>query len=244
MVFISYTSNYKECFTIWNINQLPICIGNRYNYSKNKNGGHYMEYSAGITSERWYQQDIEYVLALLEKGLSREEIREIVLNENPFLVKTESALQKRFQLAYKRAISLTNELRSYYLSGTKYDQKALILYTFLKTYRYAYESLYELIIYRYQQKNKQLVLAHLESFMEEKEQQSNKIANWSIVSKKRINNTLLLLYKTSGIIDLSEGFYKIAPLHVSLQLKEYAFKNDPLLTAIITLQVGGNIDDL
>lgn len=244
MVFISYTSNYIEGFTIWNINQLPICIGNRYTYSKNKNGGHNMEYSAGITSERWYQQDIEYVLALLEKGLSREEIREIVLNENPFLVKTESALQKRFQLAYKRAISLTNDLRSYYLSGTKYDQKALILYTFLKTYRYAYESLYELIIYRYQQKNKQLVLAHLESFMEEKEQQSKKIANWSIVSKKRINNTLLLLYKKSGIIDLSESIYTIAPLHVSPQLKEYAFKNDPLLTAIITLQVGGNIDDL
>lgn len=28
-----------------------------------------MEYSAGLTSERWYHQDIEYVLALLEQGL-------------------------------------------------------------------------------------------------------------------------------------------------------------------------------
>lgn len=244
MVFISYTSNFKEGFTIWNINQLPICIGNRYNCSKNKTGGHNMEYSAGITSERWYQQDIEYVLALLEKGLGREEIREIVLNENPFLVKTESALQKRFQLAYKRAIRLTKELRSFYLSGTKYDQKALILYTFLITYRYAYENFYELIIYRYQQKNKQLTLAHLELFMEEKEQQSDKIASWSIVSKKRINNTLLLLYKTSGIIDLNEDVYTITPLHVSPQLKEYAFNHDNLLAAMITLEVGGNIDDL
>ncbi|MEO4054486.1 BrxA family protein [Solibacillus sp. CAU 1738] len=203
-----------------------------------------MEYSAGLTSERWYQQDIEYVLALLEQGLSRAEIREVILNENPFLVKTESALQKRFQLVYKRAISLTNKHRSFYLTGTKYDQKALILYTFLKTYRYAYESLYELIIYRYQQKNKQLVLAHLESFMEEKELQSEKIANWSEVSKKKINNTLLLFYSSSGIIDLNDGVYSIAPLHVSPRLKEYAYKNDPLLTAIITLQVGGNIDDL
>ncbi len=34
-----------------------------------------------------------------------------------------------------------------YLSGTKYNQTALILYIFLKTYRYAYESFYELIIW-------------------------------------------------------------------------------------------------
>ena len=115
-----------------------------------------MDYSAGITSERWYQQDIEYVLTLLEQGLSRDEIREIVLNENPFLVKSESALQKRFQLSFKRAINLSAELRKLYLKGTKYDQKALILYTFLKTYRYAYENFYELVVYRYQQKNKRL----------------------------------------------------------------------------------------
>ena len=203
-----------------------------------------MDYSSGLGGERWYQQDIEYVLTLLEKGMSREEIREIVLNENPFLVKTISALQKRFQLAFKRATSLNNELRRFYITGTKYDQKALVLYTFLKTYRYAYENFYELIVYRYQQKNKQFTLAHLESFMEEKEQQSDKIASWSIVSKKKINNTLLLLYKTSGLIDLNEGFYTITPLHVSSPLKEYAYKKDELLRTMITLQVGGNIDDL
>lgn len=203
-----------------------------------------MEYSAGITSERWYQQDIEYVLTLLERGSIRDEIREIILNENPFLVKSESALKKRFQLAFKRAINLSAELRKLYIQGTKYDQKALILYTFLKNYRYAYENFYELIVYRYQQKNKQLTLAHMNFYMEEKEQQSDKIASWNIVSKKKINNTLLLLYKTSGIIDLNEDAYTIAPLHVSPQLKEYALKNDNLLAAIITLQVGGNDDDL
>ncbi|WP_339246320.1 BrxA family protein [Paenibacillus sp. FSL R10-2796] len=203
-----------------------------------------MEYSSGMTSERWYQQEIEYILVSLEKGESREEIREIVFNKNPFLLKTESALQKRFQLAFNRAISLTNELRRLYLTGTKYDQKALILYTFLKRYRYAYENFFELIIYRYQQKNKQLTLVHMNFYMEEKEQQSEKIASWSSVSKKKISNTILLFYKTSGIIDLSDNTYTISKLHVSSQLKEYAFKHDNLLAAMIKLEVGGNIDDL
>lgn len=203
-----------------------------------------MEYSSGLGAERWYQQDIEYVLNLVEKGLTRDEIRSIVLNENPFLVKTESALHKRFQLVFKRASSLSTELRTLYLNGTKYDQKALILYTFLKTYRYAYENFYELIIYRYQQKNKQLVAGHFQAFMEEKEQQSEIVLKWSQISKNKVNNTLLLFYSWGGIIELNEGVYVITPLHVSSQLKKYAVQQDSLLHAIITLQAGVKDDDL
>lgn len=203
-----------------------------------------MEYSSGISAEQWYQQDIEYVLTLLEQGLTRDEIRSIVLNENPFQVKTESALHKRFQLVFKRANSLSPELRTFYLNSTKYDKKALLLYTILKTYRYAYENFYELIIYRYQQKNKQFVLGHLQSFMEEKEQQSDVISKWSHISKKKVNNALLLFYSEGGIIELNEGTYFITPLHVSTQLKNYAKNKDSLLYAIITLQAGVEIDDL
>ncbi|MGI1804433.1 BrxA family protein [Exiguobacterium sp. TDN 0502] len=203
-----------------------------------------MQYSSGLGSERWYQQDIEFVLNLLEKGLTRNEIREIVLNENPFLVKTESALQKRFQLVYRRANSLSTTLRTLYLNGTKYDQNALILYTFLKTYRYAYENFYELLVYRYQQNNKQLGTGHLQAFMEEKEQQSEIVSKWSQMSKNRVNNTLLLFYNLSNLMELNEGVYLITPLHVSSQLKDYAIEHDSLLHTIITLQVGVYNDDL
>ena len=203
-----------------------------------------MEYSSGLGGERYYQQDIEYVLSLLDQGLTRDEIREIVLNENPFFVKTQVALQKRFQIIFKRSSSLTLELRKLYLNGTKYDKKALILYTILKTYRYAYENFYELIIYRYQQKNKKFVLGHLQSFMEEKEQQSKKVLKWSNISKKKVNNALLLFYIDSGMIELNEDVYCIKPLYVSVQLKNYAAKQDSLLHAMITLKAGVEIDDL
>lgn len=205
-----------------------------------------MEYSSGLTSERWFEQDITYVLNLLEKGLSRQAIREIILNENPFLVRTQSALYKRFQLVFKRSSSLSPLLRKLYLNGTKYDQKILILYTFLKTYRYAYENFYELIIYRYQQKNKKIVKEYFQAFMEEKEQQSEKISQWSQKSKNAINNTLLLFYSSSGIIELEadNSIYLITPPYVSNDLKKYAEQNDNLLNAIITLQAGVKYDNL
>lgn len=198
-----------------------------------------MEYSAGFTSEGWFQHEINYVLELLHKGLSRGEIKTKVIEENAFLLRSESAIGKRFQMVYRRAKTLYPTLAEYYLKGSKYDQKALLLYSFLKGYRYAYENFYELIVYRYQHKNGTLRVSDMSFYMEEKEQQSDKIANWHVATKKKINSTLLLFYRESGMIELVEDEYKVSPLHVSQALKQFAEVQDTLLKAMITLKAGG-----
>lgn len=196
-----------------------------------------MEYSAGFTSEGWFQQEIEYVLDQLHKGFSRKEIRSKLIEGNIFLLRSELAISKRFQMVYRRAKTLY-PLSEYYFNGTNSDQKALLLYSFLKCYRYAYENFYELIVYRYQHKNGTLQVSDMGFYMEEKEQQSEKIANWHITTKKKINSTLILFYRESGMIELVEDEYKVAPLHVSHSLKQYAEEQDVLLKAIITLKAG------
>ena len=198
-----------------------------------------MEYSAGFTSEGWFQQEMEYVLKLLHIGLSREAIKSKVIEENAFLLRSESAISKRFQMVYRRAKTLYPNLAEYYLKGSKYDQKALLLYSFLKGYRYAYENFYELIVYRYQHKSGTLRASDMSFYMEEKEQQSDKIANWHVATKKKINSTLLLFYRESGMIELAEDGYKVSPLHMSQALKQFAEEHDTLLKAMITLEAGG-----
>jgi len=198
-----------------------------------------MEYSAGFTSEGWFQQEIEYVLNQLHKGLSREEIKNKIIEENRFLLRSESAISKRFQMVYRRAKTLYPTLSEYYFRGTNSDQKVLLLYSFLKCYRYAYENFYELIVYRYQHKNGTILVSDMSFYMEEKEHQSEKIANWLITTKKKINSTLLLFYRESGMIELVEDEYKVSPLHVSQALKQYAEEQDVLLKALITLKAGG-----
>lgn len=197
-----------------------------------------MEYSAGFTSEGWFQQEIEHVLDQLHKGLSREEIKNKIIEENLFLLRSESGISKRFQMVYRRAKTLYPTLSEYYFNGTNSDQKVLLLYSFLKCYRYAYENFYELIVYRYQHKNGTLQVSDMNFYMEEKEQQSEKIANWHIATKKKINSTLLLFYRESGMIELVEDEYKVSPLHVSQALKQYVEEQDVLLKAIITLKAG------
>jgi len=197
-----------------------------------------MEYSAGFTSEGWFQQEMEYVLRFLHQGLSREEIKRKVIDENAFLLRSVSSMNKRFQMVYRRAKILYPTLAEYYLEGSNYDQKALLLYSFLKSYRFAYECFYELIVYRYQHKSVTLQSSDMSFYMEEKEQQSDKIVNWHFTTKKRINSTLLLFYRESGMIELMDGEYKISPLHVSQALKQFAEEQDALLKAMITLEAG------
>ncbi|WP_409305721.1 BrxA family protein [Peribacillus sp. SCS-155] len=198
-----------------------------------------MEYSAGFTSEGWFQKEIEYVLEQLHKGFSRIEIRSKVIEDNVFLLRSESAISKRFQMVYRRAKTLYPTLSKYYFNGTNSDQKVLLLYSFLTCYRFAYENFYELIVYRYQHKNGTLQVSDMNFYMEEKEQQSEKIANWHIATKKKINSTLLLFYRESSMIELVEKEYKVSPLHVSQALKQYAEEQDVLLKALITLKAGG-----
>ncbi|PFG07779.1 BrxA family protein [Bacillus sp. es.034] len=198
-----------------------------------------MEYSAGFTSEGWFQQEIEYVLDQLQKGFSRKEIKSKVIENNVFLLRSESAISKRFQMVYRRAKTLYPTLSEFYFNGTNSDQKVLLLYSFLKCYRYAYENFYELIVYRYQHKNGTLQVSDMNFYMEEKEQQLEKIANWHIATKKKINSTLLLFYRESGMIEFVEDVYKVSPLHVSQALKQYAEEQDVLLKALITLKAGG-----
>jgi len=198
-----------------------------------------MEYSSGFTSEGWFQQDIEYVLKLMQQGLNRKEIAEKALDENAFLLRSEAAIRNRFQMVYRRASNLSPVLVEYFLKGSKYDQKALVLYSFLKTFRYTYENFYEFIVYSYQHKNGTFRASDLSFYMEEKEQQSEKIAKWHITSKKKINNVLLIMYRESGIIELVGDEYKVSPLHVSQKLKQFAGEQDSLLQAMITLEVGG-----
>lgn len=68
--------------------------------------------------------------------------------------------------------------------------------------------------------------------------QSEKIANWNVTTKRKINSILLLFYRESGMIELVDGEYKVFPLHVSQALKQFAEEQDPLLKAMITLEVG------
>ncbi|MBO0589398.1 DUF1819 family protein [Sporosarcina sp. E16_8] len=197
-----------------------------------------MDYSAGFTSEGWFQHEIHIVLAYKQKGLNRGEILHEVIGKNLFQMRSESGIRKRFQMVYRRTETLSPSLVDYYLSGSRFDQKAIVLYSFLKGYRYAYEFFQEVIVLNYQSNKYDFQYVDLAYFLERKEAQSEKILNWHPDTKKRIGGILLRFFKEAELVEVLEKQNRIVPLHLSQNLKQYAEEHDPLLYLLCNLKEG------
>ncbi|MED4182085.1 DUF1819 family protein [Priestia megaterium] len=196
-----------------------------------------MDYSAGFTSEGWFQNEISIVLPLKVEGRPRHEILTKILEENLFQLRSEASIKKRFQMVYRRSDTFSLELAKNFIHGSRLDQKVLLLYSYLKCYRLPYEFLNEVILYTYRNNKLTIQNVDLEFFIERKEEESMKVAEWRFETKKRLRSSILMFFRESGLLhEKDSDTYEITPLHMSEKLKAYAKKNDPLLQLLSELR--------
>ncbi|MEH6954441.1 DUF1819 family protein [Neobacillus drentensis] len=196
-----------------------------------------MEYSAGFTSEGWFQNEINIVLPLKIEGLTRHEILVKILENNLFQLRSEASIKKRFQVVYRRTESFSLELMNHFISGSRLDQKALLLYSFLKCYRLPYEFFHEVILYNYRNNKPSIQNIDTDFFIERKEGESEKVAKWRPETKKRLRSSILLFFRESGLLqEKDRETYEVNPIHISSTLKAYALEKDPLLLLLSELR--------
>ncbi|MCM3595646.1 DUF1819 family protein [Metabacillus idriensis] len=196
-----------------------------------------MEYSAGFTSEGWFQNEISIILPLKVEGLTRHDILAKILENNLFQLRSEASIKKRFQIVYRRSESFSPEIMKHFINGSRLDQKALLLYSFLKCYRLPYEFFNEVILYNYRNNKPSIQNIDIEFFIERKEGESKKVAGWRPETKKRLCSSILFFFRESGLLQEKErDTYEINPLHISSKLKAYASENDSLLLLLSELR--------
>ncbi|MEG6534402.1 DUF1819 family protein [Caldifermentibacillus hisashii] len=189
-----------------------------------------LDYSAGFTSEGWFQNEMYIVLQLKKSGLSRKEILNDIIEKNSFQMRSESGIRKRFQMVYRRSETFNDELIQFYLMGSRHDQKALLLYSYLRCYRIPYEFYLEVIKYNYLNNKALIQTVEIDYFIERKETESEIVANWRPDTKKRLRSSILLFFRESGMLQKKDSVtYEISPIHMSTKLKEYAKEYDKLL---------------
>ena len=196
-----------------------------------------LNYSAGFTSEGWFQNEMFIVLQMKLAGLTRKEIIEKIIENNLFQMRSEAGIRKRFQMVYRRSEAFDTSLAKYYVEGNRLDQKALLLYSYLKTYRFPYDFFMEVIVYNYQ-KNKPIIqTVEIDYFMERKESESEKVANWRPETKKRLRSSIIMFFREGGLLrEMEQDTYEITPLHISTALTEYAKQHDKLLSLLSNLK--------
>lgn len=184
------------------------------------------EYSAGFISgsEHLYRFEIKQILSLLNQGLTKEQIREKALRENLLQQKSYKANVVLLRKVFNRIEHLDDRLCQFVLNGTNADIHAILLYAYLKSYRFLQEFAYEVVIYRYELGRHRITATDIREFFERKEEQSLKVRNFTPQTKQKMRQVMLKAMIEAEWLYPRKTDWEIRPLPISEELKAYTSK--------------------
>ena len=184
------------------------------------------EYSAGFTSERLVKNEMRLVIELYLKDKNKEEIRDLVIDEDLFNMRSVDAIKETLGKINRRVGLLDNQMRLFFVEDNNNDSSVILLYTFFTSFRIAREFVVEVIYYNWNNYKKVFTLGDINVFFEEKARQSEIVSNWSVATTQRIRNRILEFCTACGLLHKQNGEYLITPITISDELKSYVENND------------------
>lgn len=151
-------------------------------------------YSTSLTGAGFRFYEFKLVVSLMEEGLTDNEIRKKVYEENLFQQKA-SSTTRSFPYILKRARALDNQLRQYVLIESSQMAKQINFYAIMKTDILFHEFMDEVIKNKLQNNDLIYEKKDINIFFNEKSDVNEKLANWSESTLKRLKssyNRLLL----------------------------------------------------
>lgn len=180
-------------------------------------------YSTGFISgsEHLYRFEVKQILTLLSQGLTLEQIREQALKENLFRQKSRQAHVVLLRKVFKRVKHLDEGLGNFVLHGTSADINAVLLYAYLKSYRFLREFAYEVVIHLYKQGRRKVIPADIVDFFERKEEQHPKVRQLTLGTKQKMRQVMLKTFVDADWLFPGKEDWEIRPIPISEELEVY-----------------------
>jgi hypothetical protein len=178
-------------------------------------------YSGGFTAEHLYRNELKMVVALQLQGLSKQEIKKKIFEENLFHSRSEAAMKDLFPRVYKRAEKLDDVLRQLLLNGSRSDHNAILLYAFLKNFKFPRDFVLEVVHYNLKRYRNTVSEGNILTFFEEKAQQYEEVRNWTDQTKYKLKQVTLKILQDASLLVKSDKEYEIKPIPLSRELGEY-----------------------
>ncbi|MBE2917752.1 DUF1819 family protein [Anoxybacillus flavithermus] len=183
-------------------------------------------YSGGFTAEHLYRNEMKIVVDLQLQGLSREEIKAKIFEENLFHCRSEAAMKDLFPRVYRRTEFLDRQLKFFLLNGSRSDQNALLLYGFLKYFKFPRDFVLEVVHYNIKKFKTTVTEGNIHTFFEEKEQQYEQVRNWTDKTKYKLKQVMLKILVDAELLAKNGDEYEIKPIPLSKELREYVERNE------------------
>lgn len=181
-------------------------------------------YSGGFTAEQLYRNELKIVANLQLQGFTKQEIKEKIFEENLFSCRSEAAMKDLFPRVYKRIEKLDDQLKRILVNGSRSDTNALLLYAFLKSFRFPLDFVLEVIHYNLKRYKNTVTEGNVLTFFEEKGQQHEEVRNWTEKTRYKLKQVTLKILMEAELLVKNGKEYEIKPIPLCRDLMEYAEK--------------------
>lgn len=182
-------------------------------------------YSGGFTAEHLYRNEMKIVADLQLKGMSKQAIKDKVFEENLFHCRSEAAMKDIFPRVYRRAEKLDDTLREMLVNGSRSDNNAILLYVFLKYFKFPRDFVLEVIHYNLKRFKNTITEGNVMTFFEEKGQQYEEVRKWTDQTKYKLKQVTLKILVDGELLLKTGNEYEIKSIPLSKELREYVENN-------------------
>lgn len=160
----------------------------------------YNQYSANLTGAWFMFREIKKVMGLKKEGLSDQDIKDKVLNENILQIKTINGRNKAITHTFRRINVLPNELQDILASDSIEESKLINLLAITKVDKLFREFMYEVIKDKYEKNYFFFERKDINLFFTQKIEQNEKISGWSIQSINKLKQQYTRFLLEAGVL--------------------------------------------
>lgn len=164
-----------------------------------------IEYSSSLNGASFLFFELKQVVKLKQHGLSNQEIRQKVKEENLFQFNNQGRINRALPSVMKRAEVIDSTLASFMLEGSIEVGKILNLYAIMKTDLLFFEFMEEVIGEKLHNNNYLLEKKDVNLFFAAKSEQSDKVASWSDTNVEKLKRAYMQVLYESGILRARKG---------------------------------------
>lgn len=179
-----------------------------------------LPYSAGMVSKGFWFKQFKKYNELLNKGYKDDEIKKMQEEENILLAPSADYGKKMINEVSKRTRALPKEIVNMFSSLTVVDQKILNILGVMMTDRLFFEFMYEVYREKIMTGNIQLDNSDIRAFFENKAGQSEKVANFTLQTKKRLVTAYKTYLKEANLIEENGKVFNVKKPVLDINLEK------------------------
>lgn len=178
------------------------------------------KYTTTLNGAQFLLYEFSQIVKLKEQGLTDEEIKEKVIDENILQQEKVSSLKRRLRYLLPRVNVLDETLRCFVIHESIDTSKVINFYSILKTDRLFYEFMNEVIKEKFKSNNYNLEKKDLNAFFTYKAEQNDTLKSWSDSTIQRLKQVYMRMLEEVGILtDRKTG--ELKRLIIDDQLKSH-----------------------